>query len=451
MKPVSGLGLPLIAIGAALIAPSPAFAGVLSQTATIPLAKTDWSATAEVGQLNPSLGALRSIGFGLTGTLRGTISVESLDPAASTAAGAIASTISLSIPGGQGLSVNPNVGASASLAAFDGRVDFAGASGRTFSGLSNTQSAQTTYTVGASGPQIPTAPFIGAGKVALPVTATASAGISGPLDLAARTQAAAGAAVTVKYVTGSPPAGNPTYAGASDFTLGTGWALASFADVRHTAVQVRALSDRNGDWTRGVAFDPFDPALGTLISADITLQGDVKSKLSVQNTGPGAAGYSVEQSALFDLLRPDGTSLGSSEAASTRSGILAPFRGTDDFTKPFGISTSDSFLGPLDAFSTDDGPDLALFSEPGPLALAVQAMTNLGGSLPGNADLLSSGVEGARVTLSYTYAPGADPAPDPPPAFASAAAAVPEPGSLALLLASLSGFGLARARRQKKR
>ncbi|MGA8551282.1 MAG: choice-of-anchor E domain-containing protein, partial [Stellaceae bacterium] len=178
---------------------SVASAAGLSQTATIPLAATDWSKTAQIGQFDASLGNLQSISFGLTGTLQGSIGVENLDPSPTTVDGGISSTIALSAPGaGQVLSVTPQISANANLAGFDGKIDFAGASGRTFSGLTNTQSATTTYTVGAPGPQLPTAPFIGAGKVALPVTASAGAALSGPLDLAARTQSAAGAAVTVK-------------------------------------------------------------------------------------------------------------------------------------------------------------------------------------------------------------------------------------------------------------
>jgi hypothetical protein len=218
---------PAIALGGVLSLAAPATAGTLTETATIPVTATDWSTTAEIGQFDPSLGSLHDISFGLTGTLQGTIGVESLDPVPSWIGGSIWSTLTLSVPkAGQVLSVSPYVVASANLAAFDGKVDFAGKSGRTFSGLSNTQSATTTYTVGAPGPQIPTAPFIGNGKVALPVSATATAGVSGPLDLAARTQAAAGAVVTVKYGVGSTPPGvGYTASGTTDYVSSGGFTV----------------------------------------------------------------------------------------------------------------------------------------------------------------------------------------------------------------------------------
>jgi len=427
-------GRPAIGIVGALCSAGPALAGTLSQSATIPLAATDWSTTAKVGQFDPSLGTLHDIGFGLTGTLEGKIGVENLEPVSSSVSAGISSTITLSAPGaGQVLSVMPGIAASANLAAFDGKIDFAGASGRTFSGLTNSQSAQTAYTVGAPGPQISTAPFIGTGKVALPVTASSSAGVSGPLDLAARTQAAAGAAVTIKYGGNSASSGGGTF-GSGGFTLvGSGFgAELTPVGARQTPVQTQTLSNQNGDWTRNVTFNPFNRALGTLISADLTLSGDAKTSLSVQDTGPTAGSYNVDQSVVFNLLGPKGASLDSATAASTLSGALASFAGIDKFTKPFGTTTTDTILSPLDAFSAEDTPDLAFFSGPDPLTLAVDAIGSLSAELPGSADLLSSGLEGAQVTLSYTYLPGADPPADP----------VPEPGSLALLSFSLAGFGL---------
>ena len=366
-------------------------------------------------------------------------------PVPATIDGGISSTITLSTPGaGQVLSVAPQIAVSANLAGFDGKIDFAGASGRTFSGLTNTQSATTTYTVGASGPQLPTAPFIGTGKVALPATASTSTSVSGPLDLAARTQAAAGAAVTVKYGTGSAaPPGGGSFAG-SDVTLTTNVSAVSIGVLgeQHTAIQTRTLSDQNGDWTRNVTFNPFNDALGTLVSADLTLSGDVKASLSVQDTGPTAGSYNASQFADFYLYGPDGTSLGSSAGLADQLGTLAPFHGSDNFTEPFGTSIEDAFPTSLETGSASDARDLAFFSGPDPLSLAVQAIATLSAELPGSADLLSSGLEGAQVTLSYTYLPN----PDPPASLTADLAAdpVPEPASLALLSLSLFGFGLIR-------
>ena len=176
---------------------------------------------------------------------------------------------------------------------------------------------------------------------------------------------------------------------------------------QHTAIQTRTLSDQNGDWTRNVTFNPFNNALGTLVSADLTLSGDAKAK-------PVGAGYRPHRRLLqcpanrpvFDLLKPGGTLLDTATAASDLSGALASFHGTDMFTEPFGTTTDDDIprlawrLSP-----TEYAPDLAFFSGPDPVSLAVQAIATLSAELPGSADLLSSGLEGAQVTLSYTYLP----------------------------------------------
>jgi len=388
---------------------------------------------------------LQDISFGLTGTLQGSIGFENLEPVSSTVYGGISSAISLSAPGlGEILSVSPSVGASANLAAFDGKINFAGASGHTFYGLSNTQSATATYTVGAPGPQLPTAPYIGTGKVALPVTATANASISGPLDLAASTHAAAGAKVTVQYGAASSGGGGGAYASSAFTSVNYISAAFGVLGTQQTPVQTRTLSDRNGDWTRNVTFNPFNPALGTLLSANLTLSGTVKASLSVQDTGPTAGFYDVDQSVGFSLLGPNGESLDSATAASTQAGSLKPVAGSDNFKKPFGATIDDTILSSLGSSSDAAATDLAFFSDADPVTLAVEAFGTLSAELPGSADLLSSALEGAQVTLSYTYLPGVD----PPLSASLATDPVPEPGSLAILAFSVAGFGVFRGRRR---
>jgi len=450
----TAIGLPALAIAGAVWAGGPAMAAVVSQSATVPLTTTNWSTNAEIGQFDPSLGSLHSISFGLSGTLQGSIGIENLEPTPTTVYSGLSSTIALSPPGaGQVLAVTPYVGADANLGAFDGSIDFAGASGRTFANLTNTQSVATTYTAGAGGPQLATAPYIGTGNVALPVSATANAGISGPLDLAAYTQAAAGANVSVTYRTASnaPSGGGYDTFGASGATLGMNRNVSAvLAGTQQTPVQTRTLSDQNGDWTRNVTFTPFNTALGTLVSANLTLSGDVKASLSLQNTGRTAGSYNVDQSVLFSLLGPGGELLDSTGDSGTLSGWLNPFAGSDNFTGPFGTTIDDTLWGWLQQISDGNPADLAFFSDTDPLTLAVEAIGSLSAELPGNADLLSSALEGAQVSLSYTYLPDLDP-PAPLALDPLATATIPEPASFALLLSAIAGFGLLRRRQGSAR
>lgn len=432
-----------------LVSAGPAFAGSLTETAPIPVTATDWSTNAEVGQFNPTLGTLKSIGFGLTGTLQGSIAVENLEPLPETVNGGISSTVSLSAPGaGQVLSVSPSVGAGANLGGFDGKIDFAGGSGRTFSGLSNTQSASTAYVLGGSGPSLPTAPFIGTGKVGLPLTASANAGIFGPLSLAAQTHAVADAKVTVNYGYGAPASGGGSGGSfGADVTMTTPGFVGVFVETlgtQQTPVQTRILSDQNGDWTRNVSFAPFNPKLGELVGVNFGLSGDATATLSAQDTGQTAGSYSATQGVNFDLLGPGGV-LDSTSATGTRSGTLTPFSGKDNFLKAFGTTTTDA-LTALESDIFDWSPsDPAMFSGAGPVTLAVEATGTLGADLPGSADLLSTALEGAEVTLSYTYLPSADPT---VPSGSADGSAVPEPASFAVLLTAVAGFAPLRFRRR---
>jgi hypothetical protein len=411
-------------------------AGSPAQAASIAPTATNWALSAQAPQFDPALGNLQDIGFTLTGTLTGAIGVESIEILPSTVAAGISSTINLFAPGGGPvLSVAPAVSAGPSLSGFDGKIDFGGASGRTFAGLSATQTAQTTYTIGMPGPQIPTAPFVGTGTVALPVTATANASLAGPLNLAARTQAAAGAEVSVQYGTAgsAPSSGGPS---AVTITMNHP-PIPPFQlfGVEHTPVQTVLLADQPGNWTQDLTVGRFDPALGTLVSADLGLQGHVTAGLSLQNTGVGAAAYDVNRSVTFDLQRPGGTSLLQALAGFERSGSLDSSAAVDDFSGPFGTTFTDDFLSPLAEFSADSLSDLALFTGSGSLTLQLEAIGLLLADVPGSADLLSSAIEGAQLTLSYSYLPAAG--------VAATAAAVPEPSGAGLLILSLLGLAAA--------
>lgn len=125
-------------------------------------------------------------------------------------------------------------------------------------------------------------------------------------------------------------------------------------------------------------------------------------------------------------------------AASTTSGTLAPFTGIDDFSGPFGSTTMDAFGNPFGEISAASAADLALFSGFAPLTLELDAIGALSASLPSSADLLSSALEGAQVSLSYAYLPSIA------SAAVRSASAVAEPGSLVLLSFSLMALRLIR-------
>ena len=156
---------------------------------------TDWQQVLPFEQFDPSLGTLDSINIGVTADIAGSVSVESLEAAASTVD--IGQFGNLSVNGPTGINlVNDPVdffGASA-LGAYDGTTDYGGTSG-TVVAVANTGTASVTL----SSSTTDLGPFVGTGSVALSAYANVALNITGPANMQIDSQASVGGTVDLQY------------------------------------------------------------------------------------------------------------------------------------------------------------------------------------------------------------------------------------------------------------
>lgn len=123
----------LLALAVAALCPyTSAQASVISFTDSKPLTTTNWSDVLTFGKFDSNLGKLTSINFDLSGLVRGVGSAESMDWSATNVTLSLGSLLGLTRPDGSTLVVtNPVFTQVFNFSAFDGAINFGGASGGT--------------------------------------------------------------------------------------------------------------------------------------------------------------------------------------------------------------------------------------------------------------------------------------------------------------------------------
>ncbi len=209
----------------ALGAVGPAQAGTIFFSDTFAMSTTNWSGQLEIPLFDPSLGTLTGIHFFLEGNVLGNVQFESLDAEPTTVETYLQAEITLSRPDLSTIVVTtPVADNSDDVDAFDGVIDFAGPSGRSYFGLA----AYASTGVDSPPPASDLALFTGVGSIFLPIAAagTSSATGAGNLITIFNTQAEATATVTYTYRE-TPPVPEPTslallFLGAGVLAIGGG-------------------------------------------------------------------------------------------------------------------------------------------------------------------------------------------------------------------------------------
>ena len=172
------------------------FGAQITNSSTVSVQPTNWATNFMIPQFDPTLGTLTSIMFDLTGTVEGLAQVENL----STTGGAnittnLATVVTLLLPGGVSMIVNPLASVTDSYGTFDGNVDFGGTSGRTYTTLANSNmQMQTAPPFGVN-----LAAFLGTGTMMLAVNSNGNSGVAGGSFVASTFQTLSGATLQVTY------------------------------------------------------------------------------------------------------------------------------------------------------------------------------------------------------------------------------------------------------------
>lgn len=192
----------LLVVIAAIVSCLPtAQAAVISFSDSVPLSTTNWTHTISVPKFDPSLGTLDSVSFHLAGHVEGSARFESLDATKTNVTMRLAADIRLRRPDKTDLVISlPVANTSDLVSPYDGTIDFSGPSGRSYTGLSASDS-DTAELLAPLNP-IDEDNFVGAGEVvSLIVRATgASRGMgAGNLVLLFATSASADVHVSYAY------------------------------------------------------------------------------------------------------------------------------------------------------------------------------------------------------------------------------------------------------------
>jgi hypothetical protein len=169
------------------------------QVVSLPSQTSGWTATAPFSQFDPSLGVLDEIFLNAGNTLTGTFSAENLEGGPAYVSMDENVHMTVAIPGSpSGIVTNASNDDSASLGAYDGSTDFAGASGKSdtqTSGSGSELPANVTLTDAAD-----LAAFTGTGTIALPVSTAGTSTVTGPSNLLEEITQQTGGTVSVTYI-----------------------------------------------------------------------------------------------------------------------------------------------------------------------------------------------------------------------------------------------------------
>lgn len=153
-----------------------------------------------------------------------------------------------------------------------------------------------------------------------------------------------------------------------------------------------------------VSIPKFNPALGTLISIQFTLSGNVQGSANAESLDASPSIVNTQSSANITLTRPDLTVLVVTTPIANFSDAFTAFDGAIDFAGTSGVSHTGINVSDSDsAISPPPVTDLALFTGAGNIVLPVTAVGTSQANGAGNLITQFSTSAAASVEVCYTY------------------------------------------------
>jgi hypothetical protein len=349
-------------------------------------------------KFDPALGTLTAVDIEVTTPMSGTVGVENLDLTPAFMNATISDNVQLTTRTGRLIAsafVLGN-GLEFGAAAFDGTIDDAGPSGTlaAIAGMGDGTNAGFVYDE---------FPLIGTGTLAVTLSGQVSMEINGGGNIAASESiATGGGTILVQYLyatasaapADSPPA--PPVAPPSP--------PVSPPAPLTTATQTWVLPEQTTGWTASGTIGQFDPALGTLVQVNVTIETDVTGTVEVENTGHRPDSPQTDIAGYIVVAGPNAGDLGDDYAYTTQQPALGAYDGVTDFAGASGtIETIGTSATGTSAVT--DAHDLGAFIGTGTVALTATGAAS--------SDIINdgTGVEqslarlGGTVEVSYTYIP----------------------------------------------
>ncbi len=378
------------------------------QTRTVGPRPAGWSDSVTFDQTDPALG-IQSISLTLSATLISDVSVESGELAASQFSSVDAGVVTVQRPNGSALlTATPTVVTTATLAAADGTLDYAGASGRSITGQTATVDASVSYYPGTGAASPDAALLVGAGQVSLPVVGTARVSATGPGNLRAIFHSTIAASVSTIAETTTPPGGGSSGSTYGSFTMiasGDGTVSIFQTGFVTSATQSRVVAQQTTGAASVISVNGFNPALGTLYSVEVSVDANSAAFVAAENLDPVAASVTIAQTATVSVFGANSTLLDAAAVTDSTTRQLGAFDGTWDWSGASGMLAAPSTTDVFSQQSLYDAATLAQFTGASQVSLGVATAGVSTISGPGNLALDAELKAGAIVGVRYVYVP----------------------------------------------
>ena len=203
-----------------------------------------------------------------------------------------------------------------------------------------------------------------------------------------------------------------------------GFALAGVARADTTQLYTsNIINDRTTNFTDSLTIQKFDPLIGTLLSVDLILYGDVNGTIKVESDDDSPTTVTASLGSRVTMYRPDNSALVVTLPTYLATRSLSAFDGADDYGGTSGFTLTGVSNSASNEVLLSNASDLALFTGSGTLTSVFKAAGNSTTSGAGNVSQKFITAAGGYATVQYTYS----------------VSAVPEPASWLMMIA---GFGL---------